>query len=151
MENYAVEQKEKTLRLYYVTRRKRIYDQSARTYEELVARFPPRHSCQHCTEEIINAFRPRYPLPRYLRNVDQAIKAAFDGCAFYEWLLDFVIRSRPRELVGTERFWVDLNCLPGSVTDVHSVQFMIGTGNYMWPCAAFDVFADRGRWPKCHS
>jgi hypothetical protein len=77
--------------------------------------------------------------------VDHAIKAAIDGCAFYEWLLDFVIRSRPRDLLGTERFFLQLESLPGSLTDVHSVKFMIGTERYMWPCACFDVFTDEGQ------
>jgi hypothetical protein len=57
MENHTAEQEEValiSLRKNYVTQRKLTYYQSSETHEELVARFPARHSCQHCKEEIIN-------------------------------------------------------------------------------------------------
>jgi hypothetical protein len=130
----------------YVAKRNWIYDPCSKTSEKLVARFPIRHSCLHCREEIINAFRSRHHLPTFLRNVDSAIKAADDGCMFYEWLLDFVILSRSsKALEGSDGFFVELKSLSGKMdTDAHSVQFLTGTKTYQWPIMSFDIFTDEG-------
>jgi hypothetical protein len=65
---------------------------------------------------------------------------------FYEWLLDFVIRSRAsKDLAGSDGFFVELKSLSGKMdTDVHSVQFLTGTKTYQWPIMSFDIFTDEG-------
>ena len=132
----------------YVAQRIWTCDPSSKTSEELMGRFPSRNSCPHCKEEILSAFRPINYSPKFLRDVDSAIKAADSGCTLYEWLLDFVILSyAPKDLVRNDGFFIELKSLPGKMTDVHSVQFLIGTKTltYSWPCASFDVFTDEGQ------
>jgi hypothetical protein len=124
-----------------------------------MTQFPSRHSCRYCKETIISALRPRFYRPTYLGSVNSAIEAANSGCILYEWLLDFLILSytpvlcprqggkvvEPPELVGREEFYLDVTSLPYNMTDVHSVRFLIGTENYSWPCATFDVLTEAGQ------
>src|ERR1700727_557046 len=137
------------LRQDYVAQRNWICDPSSKSQEEMLDRFPRQHSCHHCEEEIINALRPKFYFPTFLRDVDSAIKAAEDNCLVYEWLLDFVIKSRAgAKLVGHEGLFLEVKSLPSDMSDVHSVRFLVGWGSYSWPCASFDVFADEGWLPR---
>jgi hypothetical protein len=91
----------------------------------------------------MEGFRADFYPGTSLSNVDGAIKAAKDGCSFYEWLLDFVIRSRfPEDLVGSEELFMKRHCIPKIKDDVYSVSFLVGTAEYAWPCATFDVFTE---------
>jgi hypothetical protein len=132
----------------YAAQRKWTYDPSSKSPEEMLDRFPRQHSCYHCEGEIINALRPESNLPALLRTVDNAINATENGCMFYEWLLDFVIKSRPEKLAGYEGLFLDVESLPRDIANIHLVRFLIGWRSYSWPCATFDVFADEGRLPR---
>jgi hypothetical protein len=136
-------------RKQYVAQRIWAYDPTSGTSDAIIARFPQRHYCQYCQEEIIHAFGvDRYP-GAFLRDVDGAIRAADHGCSLYEWLLDFVIRSRaPEDLVGEEGLFLQRQSLPKKPDDVYSVQFLIGTSKYSWPCVGFDVFTESGQSPE---
>lgn len=131
-------------RTQYVTRRSQECDPMSGTADDIQARFPARHSCQYCLEEVVSALQANNRKSALLRDVDQAIEAAMHGCSLYRWLLDFVIRSRGRALVGNEGLYLRQESIPGSRNDTYSVQFLIGTLWYSWACASFDVFTDSG-------
>jgi hypothetical protein len=105
-------------RTRYVAQRMRECDPCSGTQDEICARFPERHSCQYCQEEVIRAFQVNPSRVTFLRNVDQAIEAATHGCSLYTWLLDFVIRARGSELVGEEGLLLHRELSPGSKNDV---------------------------------
>jgi hypothetical protein len=142
----------------YLSQRMRTCDPTSGTSDAILARFPKQHTCQYCREEVMNAFRAKFHTVTFLRSIDEAIKAAEQGCSLYEWLLDFVIRSGGLRYVvgeegfllnrGREGFFLDRSSLPGNLTDVFTVQFLIGTLAYTWPCASFDVFTESGQWLK---
>jgi hypothetical protein len=112
--------------------------------EHTLTTFPQRHSCQHCQEDVINAFNANSSNPTLLRNRGDAVEAANDGCALYEWLLFFFFRSQAPPDHG---FYLQLWSFKDP-RDIASVQFLIGTPNYTWPCAAFEVFAEAGKSPS---
>lgn len=104
-----------------------------RLSSNIISRFPLRHSCRHCKERMMGALR--YSYWTYLSGIDEAIKDASDGCTLYEWLLDFLIlsytrNSGPPKLVGREGFYVYSKCVISNVTNIHSLQFLIGIERY---------------------
>jgi hypothetical protein len=130
----------------YVAERMRARDPTSGTSDDIVARFPQRHICNYCSADVMKLFQTGTNIYTFSSNVDGAIKAAKDDCTLYQWLLDFVIRSRgSKALVGEERFFAQCQSLPGRLRDVYAIQFLIGTPMYSWPCANFDVFAEEGQ------
>lgn len=117
------------------------YDPS--NLENVLSRFPQRHSCQYCQNDIINALSSasEHEVPAiFLRNGPEAVEAAKNGCTFYKWLLYFFHRSQSPTHHG---FY--LQCTPLRLKDpldISSVQFLIGTAKYKWPCATFEVFTE---------
>ena len=113
--------------------------------EQIIARFPERHSCQHCQEDVINALNAKLThSATFLRSRDHAIEAANDGCKLYEWLLLSFIRSQAPLNHG---FYLQRASLKDP-QDTSSVKFLIGTRKYTWPCAAFEVFTEAGKCPS---
>ena len=109
--------------------------------EQLLTRFPPSHSCKYCQEEVINALNAKWSdHPTFLRSKADAIDAANDGCALYEWLLLFSFRSQAPSHHG---FYLTFSQRWSRVDyqDIASVQFIIGTPKYNWPCASFEPSA----------
>jgi hypothetical protein len=113
--------------------------------QQILARFPQKHSCQHCKEDVINAFNVEsYHPATFLSDKDGAIEAAKNGCELYEWLLLFFFRSQAPPNHG---FYLQTTSLKDP-HDISSVQFLIGTRMYTWPCAEFEVFTEQGKLPK---
>ena len=109
--------------------------------QKLLSRCPRRHSCQYCEDDLIDALTAKtaYP-PAFLRNRDGAVRAAKNGCALYEWLLLYFYRSCAPSHHG---FYLQRTSLE-LFHDVSSVQFLIGTPHYTWPCATFEVLTEAG-------
>jgi hypothetical protein len=140
-------------RSVYITQRR--LEAAIQCSDTIIRRFPSRHSCEHCREKIIDALRPKDYLPVYIGDVDSAIKAASNGCPFFEWLLDFWIRSYgsdwhpaaawPPVLKARDGVYLEGKFLSRDWTNIYSVDFLVGTNNYRWPCVSFDVFTEQGQ------
>lgn len=112
------------------------------TPDEILPRFPPRHTCYHCRQDVENALNAKSSYPAtFLRSKDAALEAAINGCKFYEWLLYFMERPRAPDSHG---FYLQRTALK-NIDDIFSVSFLIGTPNYTWPCAIFEVFTEAGK------
>jgi hypothetical protein len=95
--------------------------------EQLLARFPQKHSCQHCKEDVINALSAKAASPAsFLRDRHGTIEAAKNGSKLYEWLLVFLFRS---EAPANHGFYLQRTSLK-DVQDLSSVEFLIGTPKY---------------------
>lgn len=68
----------------YVSLRKQTCDPTSGTSDDIIACFPLRHSCDYCQEKIINALRAEQYAPAFLCSIDDAVKAARQGCSLYE-------------------------------------------------------------------